>query len=282
MMRDEGSVMKNNLIEELEAVAEVAQTAGSLLLDHFGRVRSVERKGAIELVTDIDRRSEEQLVASLAKLFPDDSLQAEEGSEREGKSGRCWHIDPLDGTTNYVHGYSHFAVSLGCCDAEGPLLGVVFAPYLDELYTAARGLGARLIQPRAGLDQRLPTRSSVTFETALLATGFSYTRDDRIDRICELIRQCLRAGCHGMRRAGSAAIDLAHVGAGRLDGYFEMSLRPWDVAAGIVICRETGCSVTDWHGRDVPLPWEAIVASAPDLDRDLLDLLRGSRQEPQH
>jgi myo-inositol-1(or 4)-monophosphatase len=113
----------------------------------------------------------------------------------------------------------------------------------------------------------------VALGDALLATGFSYTRDERIDRVCEWVRRCLRAGCHGVRRAGSAAIDLAHVGSGRLDGFFELSLRPWDVAAGILICREAGCRVCDHAGAELPLIHDSIVAAAPGLDRAILDLI---------
>ena len=266
--------MADVLRQELDAVADLAARAGDVLLQHFGRARLVERKGAVELVTEVDRRSEEFLCASLGRLFPDDSLVGEEGGHRPGCSGRSWYVDPLDGTTNYVHGYSHFAVSIACCDEAGPLLGVVCAPYLGETYLAARGHGAWQRRPLEDGPTPLPRRAPVILREALLATGFCYTRDQRIDRICDLVRRCLHAGCHGVRRAGSAAIDLSHVGAGRLDGYFELGLRSWDVAAGVLICREAGCPVSDWKGREEALPCEAIVASAPGLDTVLLDLLK--------
>jgi myo-inositol-1(or 4)-monophosphatase len=262
------------LHDELLAITDLARRAGQELLAQFGQVHAVQHKGAIELVTDADRRSEEFLAAELQRLFPADSLAAEEGAGWTGSSGRTWYVDPLDGTTNFVHGYSHFAVAIGCCDAQGPLLGVVAAPYLDELYLGGRGLGVRLRRPREGTERTLPQRQPVAFDAALLATGFSYTRDERIDRVCELVRRCLKLGCHGVRRAGSAAIDLAHVAAGRLDGYFELSLQPWDVAAGIALCRETGAVVTDWQGQAAPLPHEAILAAAPGLDRALLELIK--------
>ncbi len=259
--------------DELQLVADMADRAGAFLLENFGRVRQIDHKGAVDLVTDVDRRSEERLLAELDRFFPDDTVEAEEGGARSGTSGRIWYVDPLDGTTNYVHGYSHFAVSIACCDAEGPLLGAVHAPYLDELYLAGRGLGVKQIRPRGGEQRVLPRRQPVALSDALIATGFSYTRDERIDRVCEWVRRFLRAGCNGMRRAGSAAVDLAHVGSGRLDGFFELSLRPWDVAAGILICRETGCRVTDMHGVELPLTHESLVAAAPGLDRVILDML---------
>ena len=265
--------MTATLREELRVVRDLAAAGGAFLLEHHGQALRIDRKGAVDLVTDIDRRSEEQILGELTRRFPDDTIMAEEGGAQTGNSGRIWYVDPLDGTTNYVHGYSHFAVSIACCDEDGPLLGAVCAPYLDELYVAARGLGAVQVRPRAGVERVLPRRGPVVLTEALLATGFSYTRDDRIDRVCGWVRRCLRAGCHGVRRAGSAAIDLSHVGAGRLDGYFELTLRPWDVAAGTLVCRETGCLVTDIQGTPHPLQWDSVVAAAPDLHGEILEIL---------
>jgi myo-inositol-1(or 4)-monophosphatase len=265
--------MTDTLHEELDAVRRLAEEAGAFLLEQMGQVRRIDRKGAVDLVTDVDRRSEELLLGRLSRLFPDDTIEAEEGGAQAGRSGRVWYVDPLDGTTNFVHGYSHFAVSIACCDVGGPLLGAVHAPYLDELYLAVRGAGAVQARPRGGGERPLPRREPVALQDALLATGFSYTRDERIDRVCEWVRRLLRSGCHGVRRAGSAAIDLAHVGAGRLDGYFELSLQRWDVAAGTLVCREAGCRVTDMAGVEHPLTNESIVAAAPGLDRIILDEL---------
>lgn len=261
--------MTTPMPDEILAVRRLAAEGGAFLLENFGAVGRVDRKGAVDLVTDIDRRSEERLLEAIAREFPDDAIVGEEGGDRPGRSGRLWYVDPLDGTTNYVHGYSHFAVSLACCDDDGPLFGAVCAPYLDEMYLAGRGQGAVQVRPRQGDERPLPCRRPVAFADALLATGFSYQRDERIDRICELVRRCLRGGCHGVRRAGSAAIDLAHVGAGRLDGYFEVTLRPWDVAAGLLICRETGCVVTDMEGAEAPLIHESVLAAVPQLHGEL-------------
>lgn len=259
--------------EELAQVRDLAVRGGSFLLEHFGKIRRIDHKGAVDLVTDVDRRCEEMLLGELSRLFPDDTIVAEEGGAQEGRSGRVWYVDPLDGTTNFVHGYSHFAVSIACCDAEGPLLGAVAAPYLDELYLAIRGEGAVQARPRGGEERPLPVRTDVSFEEALIATGFSYTRDERIDRVAALVARCLRAGCHGIRRAGSAALDLAHVGSGRLDGYFELTLRPWDVAAGTLICQETGCLVSDHQGVQHPLHWDSLAVGVPTVHQRLLDML---------
>jgi myo-inositol-1(or 4)-monophosphatase len=261
--------MTDRLADELLAVRRLAEEAGAFLLEHHGQLQRFDRKGAVDLVTDVDRRSEERLLEGLSRLFPDDAIVAEEGGAQAGHSGRRWYLDPLDGTTNFVHGHSHFAVSIACCDDQGPLLGAVHAPYLDELFLARRGGGAWLIRPRAGYERPLPIRTPVDFGDALLATGFSYTRDERIDRICELVRRCLRAGCHGVRRDGSAALDLAHLGAGSLDGYFELTLQPWDVAAGILVCREVGVVVSDFAGVVHPLHWDEVLAGVPGLHQTL-------------
>jgi len=265
--------MHAQINDEMLAVRRLAEEVGAFLLAQQGQVRQVDRKGAVDLVTDVDRRSEERLLEALSRLFPDDTIIAEEGGAQEGSSDRRWYVDPLDGTTNYVHGYSHFAVSIACCDDQGPVLGAVHAPYLDELYLATRGGGARQARPRAGGEKALALRTPVAFDQALLATGFSYTRDERIDRICEVVRRCLRAGCHGVRRAGSAAVDLAHVGAGRLDGYFELTLRPWDVAAGTLICREAAVTVSDVDGVEHPLQWDSVLAAPVGLHHVLRGII---------
>jgi len=260
---------------DIGPVRDLALRAGDLLAQHHGRTGRVDRKGRVELVTDLDRRSEALLVAELGRLFPGDSIVAEEGGAAAGDSGRTWFVDPLDGTTNYVHGHSHYCVSMACADAAGPLLAVVFAPYLDELYAAVRGGGAVLERPRHGWRQDLPRRGPVDLESALLATGFPYVRDDgRVERNCELVRRFLRAGCHGVRRAGSAALDLAHVGAGRLDGYWEMGLQPWDAAAGLLVAREAGALVTDFTGAAVPLPHDHVLAAVDGLHAALLAVIR--------
>jgi myo-inositol-1(or 4)-monophosphatase len=259
--------------QELTELRELALAAGGSLRLSQGHCGTVDYKSATELVTDLDRRIEAQLVKGLAALFPDDGVVAEEGADSAGASGRTWYIDPLDGTTNYVHGYPFYCVSLGCADADGPLLGAVHAPALDELYLASRGDGATLERPAAGESRRLPARDPVSLRRALLVTGFPYERDHVVDRNVELVRRFLKARCHGVRRAGSAAIDLCHVAAGRVDGYWEMKLRPWDVAAGTLIAREAGALVTDFGGAGGLLPGESVLAAAPGLYEEMRDIL---------
>lgn len=256
------------LRDELTALRGLALRAGAFLLEHFEHLGSVDPKAGRELVTDLDRRCEELVLAGMQELFPGDAVVAEEGGAAAGGSGRTWYVDPVDGTTNLVHGYSHFCVSIGSAD-----LAAVHAPYLDELYLAARGEGAVFERPGRGERRGLRLRQPVDITSALLATGFPYLRDRRVDRNTELVRRMLHAQCHGVRRAGSAALDLCHVGAGKLDGYWEMGLRPWDVAAGVLVARETGCAVSDFAGDRPDLPGESVVAAAPGLHGQLLAII---------
>lgn len=253
---------------ELSVLRDIALCAGAFLLEHFENLQSVDPKAGRELVTDLDRRCEELVLAALRERFPHDAVEAEEGGTAAGASGRIWYVDPVDGTTNLVHGYSHFCVSIGCSD-----LAAVHAPYLDELYLAERGRGATFERPARGERRILPQRVPVDMTSALVATGFPYIRDRRVDRNTELVRRMLHAQCHDVRRGGSAALDLCHVATGKLDGYWEMGLRPWDVAAGVLIARETGCAVTDFAGEQLALPVESVVAAAPGLHGQLLAII---------
>ena len=274
--------MSEQLAEELHIMRAMAIAAGDLLLQNLGRLSGVDYKAANELVTDLDRRAEELLLKAVARHFPADTAVAEEGGKLAGNSGRTWYIDPLDGTTNYVHGHPFFSISLAVAESEKLVLGVVYAPYLDEMYLAGAGAGARLERPRLGLSRALPRRTAGRLQNSLLATGFPYRRDELVDRNTEYLRRFLHADCHGVRRGGSAALDLAHLAAGVLDGYWEMRLRPWDVAAGTLLAREAGCTVTDLGGQDLWLSWEEIVAAVPDVHESMLAVLNEpvSPQDP--
>ncbi len=265
--------MKQGLSAELAAVRELALQAGEILLDSLGKVQRIEQKTATEFVTDVDRRVEDMLIAELNRRFPGEAILAEESGGSGGKGDRTWYIDPLDGTTNFAHGYPFFSVSIACSDPAGLRFGAVFAPYLDELYLAEAGRGAVLERPAHAESRDLPRRCSVSLDRALLATGFPYVRDETVDRNTDLVRDFLKARCHGVRRGGSAAIDLAHVAAGKLDGYWEWRLRPWDTAAGALVAREVGALVTDFTGRDISIPTEHIVAAAPELHDRMIEIL---------
>lgn len=265
--------MKPGLSAEIVAVRELALEAGTILLDCLGKVQRIEQKTATEFVTDVDTRVEEMLIKGLQARFPGEAILAEESGENDGNKDRTWYIDPLDGTTNYAHGYPFFSVSMACADASGLLLGVVYAPYLDELYLAEAGQGARLQRPRHSEERDLIRRTPVPLDQALLATGFPYRRDITVDRNTGLTGDFLKANCHGVRRGGSAAVDLVHVACGKLDGYWEWRLRPWDTAGGTLVAREAGALVTDFNNRDVVIPTQHIVAAAPGLHSEMLKVL---------
>ena len=266
--------MSDHLEEQIFCLRELVLAAGGLQLDCLGRIMQVAAKGATEFVTDVDRRVEELMLEGLAHDFPEDAVVAEESGLHAGSpGGRTWYVDPLDGTTNYAHGYPFFAVSAGCVGPDGLELGAVFLPYLDELYLAHRGGGAILERPRHGGSLPLETRRPVALEQALLATGFPYVRDQAVDRTLAAVGAFLKAPCHGIRRGGSAAADLVHVAAGKLDGYFELRLRPWDTAGGTLIAREAGAIVTDLSGAHVTVPDLGVVAAAPGLHARMLEML---------
>ncbi len=259
--------------EELSRLRDIALAAGELQMAERDRLRSIDYKSATDMVTDLDRRVEALLVEHFARAFPEDGVRGEEGASSPGTSGSVWHIDPLDGTTNYVHRHPFFAVSLGR-EASGEIdLAAVYAPELDELYLARAQGGAVLERPLRGTRRDLPPRETVTLERALLATGFPYVRDELVARNCDLLKSFLLRQCHGVRRGGSAAIDLCHVAAGRLDGYWEFALNTWDLAAGSLIAREAGARVSDFDGGGGYLDGHQILAAAPGLHEAMLEII---------
>ena len=264
--------MKEAVSAEMAAVRDLALQAGRILLDSLGKIESIEQKTATEFVTDVDRKVEDMLIAGLNHRFPGEGILAEESGSRPGDKDRTWYVDPLDGTTNFAHGYPFFSVSIACGDAAGLQMGAGYAPYLDELYLAEAGQGALMERPMHGISRALERREPVALERALLATGFPYLRDEVVDLNTGLTGDFLKARCHGVRRGGSAAVDLVHVACGKLDGYWEWRLRPWDTAGGTLIAREAGALVTDFTGRDVSIPTEHIVAAAPKLQAQMSEV----------
>jgi myo-inositol-1(or 4)-monophosphatase len=247
-------------------VIDLARRAGALLREGLERPRTIDLKSAFDLVTDMDRTSEALIVAALSERFPDHSIVAEEGGGVERAGLFRWVIDPLDGTNNYAHGFPYFSVSIGLLEGETPILGVVYDPLRDELFAAERGQGS-------SCNSRPLRVSQVTsLASALVSTGFPYdfgTRDDNNAR--EFAR--VQARCQGVRRAGSAALDLAYVAAGRLDAHWEIGLKPWDSAAGALLIAEAGGQLTDWHGA----PWRPqsarLAATNGNIHNELLAVL---------
>ncbi len=239
--------------EYLEAAVETAQEAGKILLEEFERPAHITYKGEVDLVTQADRRSEEAIVARLKKHFPDHTVVAEEGSGHERPSKYCWYVDPLDGTTNFAHGYPCFAVSIGLAEEDELIAGVVYNPVSQELFAAARGVGATL----NGRDIHVSAIDRLA--TSLLATGFPSHKRAKNPNIHYYWDFTLKS--HGVRRDGSAALDLAGVAAGRFDGFWEFGLKPWDTAAGVLLVEEAGGRVSDFEGKPYKLGGRVILAS---------------------
>ena len=256
---------------ERRVAIEAARAAGHLLRGELLGARRVSYKGSpTNLVTEMDARAETLIVERLHARFPDDAILAEERGTEAGRSGRRWIIDPLDGTTNYAHGLPIFAVSIAL-EAEGQVrLGVVYDPNLDELFVAEQGAGASLN------DAPLAVSSTAILDESLLATGFPYdVRETPDNNLNEYAAFCLRA--RGVRRMGSAVIYLAYVAAGRLDGYWELRLGPWDVAAGALLVEEAGGRVTDLKGGALDLDAPAVVATNGRIHEAMLAILQSVR-----
>jgi myo-inositol-1(or 4)-monophosphatase len=225
----------------LEAAVEAALEAGANLRTEFERPKKVSYKGEVDLVTESDRHSEAVIVQKLRSHFPDHAIVAEEGSGGGKSSQYCWHVDPLDGTTNFAHGYPCFAVSIGLLEEGEPVAGVVLNPVNNEIFTASRAEGAFLN------GQRIRVSPVEKLATALVSTGFPTHQRTKSSNINYYWEFTLRS--HGVRRDGSAALDLCSVACGRFDGFWEFGLNSWDTAAGTLIVREAGGTVTDLSGR---------------------------------
>lgn len=243
------------------------------LRDTSGGQQRIEYKGVIDLVTDTDRAVEALMVERLRRAFPDHCIVAEEGSagrrlQRPPPGQYAWFLDPLDGTTNFAHGHPHFSVSLGLGRDDDVLLGLVADPRRGETFAAVRGGGATL--------NGEPIRVSAVAELgqALLATGLPYDRRDHADEYLSVIKGFVLRS-QGIRRAGSAALDLCYLACGRFDGYWEWKLSPWDTAAGVLIVREAGGVVTDFAGGPFDLYGVEILASNGRLHAAMMDVLGG-------
>src|SRR5210317_1433608 len=227
----------------LNIAIRAAHHAGDFIVRKINKLPDlkVEVKARNDYVSDVDRQAEALIIEDLLKSFPGHGILAEESGVIEGKEDYRWIIDPLDGTTNYLHGFPHYAVSIAC-EHQGKLThGVIYDPYKQELFAASRGAGATLN------NRRIRVTALKTTQGALLATGFPFKHPDQLDSFLQDFTAFF-AKASDVRRAGSAALDLAYVAAGRLDGYWEAGLNAWDIAAGALIVREAGGLVTDYAG----------------------------------
>jgi myo-inositol-1(or 4)-monophosphatase len=228
------------MAEFLETAAGIAREAGALIAGYHARGIGYELKGDFDLVTEADRASERLIVERLRSHFPTHSIVAEEGGGLEGSSEYRWYVDPLDGTTNFAHGFPMFNVTLGLERAGEMLAGVVYDPVHDEMFSAEAGGGTYLN------NHRIRVSKTARVEDALVATGFPSRK--RHENVNVHFYYQLAMMSHGVRRAGAAALDLAYVACGRLDAFWEFGLNPWDMAAGVLLVREAGGTASDMHG----------------------------------
>ena len=262
-----GSVAK--IVPMLNFAIEAARDAGHLLLEKFGRITAITKKGDINLVTEADLASEEVIIERIRSYYPKHSILAEESGEAiviGGDTSWKWIIDPLDGTTNYAHGYPCFCVTLALEHGGEIVIGVTFDPTRDELFAAEQGRGATL--------NGKPIRVSATDKLgdSLIVTGFPYDFKQR-DNFARHLTEFLLSS-RGVRRDGSAAIDMAYVACGRFDGFWEEGLNPWDVAAGKLLIEEAGGVITYYDGSKFSIYKPPLCASNGLIHTEMLEVLR--------
>ena len=252
------------MAEFLETAAGIAREAGALIASYHSRGIGFELKGENDLVTEADRASERLIVERLRTHFPTHSIVAEEGGGQDGTSEYCWYVDPLDGTTNFAHGFPMFNVTLGLARAGELIAGVIYHPIHDEIFTAEAGSGAYLN------NRRIHVSKAARVEDSLVATGFPSRK--RHENVNVHFYYQLAMISHGVRRAGAAALDLAYVACGRLDAFWEFGLNPWDMAAGVLIVREAGGTVSDMHGGPFDLRGRHLLADNTAIHQPMLSM----------
>ena len=252
-----------NLIEILEIAKNSALIGNEILKNNYKKIQTISSKGRKgDLVTNVDLEVEKKIKQYLLEETPNISINAEESGKLNKSSDLTWCIDPLDGTTNYSHGYPFFGTSIGLVYKNKPILGAISVPYLNELYSACIGEGSFCN------DNKLKVSTPVNLSDSLLVTGFSYdrfeTEDNNYAEFCYLTHKT-----RGVRRGGAAAVDLAFVAAGKVDGYWERGLEVWDLAAGAIIVKEAGGIISDYPSGEFNLSSGRILACSPTLEEEL-------------
>ena len=244
-----------------------ARKAGGVMLRYIDRISTltVANKSRNDYVSEIDRLAEEEIIRVIRKAYPEHGILAEESGLRNGNDYQ-WIIDPLDGTTNYLHGFPQFAVSIALSNRGKIEQGCIYDPLREELFTASRGSGAFLN------DRRIRVSSAKSLEGTLLGTGFPFKQQQHLDAYLEMFKVLHRESA-GIRRAGSAALDLAYVAAARLDGFWEIGLNPWDMAAGTLLIQEAGGMVSDFRGGDTYHQSGNIVGGNPKVFQAMLQAI---------
>jgi myo-inositol-1(or 4)-monophosphatase len=257
----------------LEFTEATARQAGAILLEGYGNVRDVQHKGAIDIVTEFDKRSEELIVSAIQRQYPDHAILAEESGRSKTISEYQWVIDPLDGTTNFANGIPIFSVTISLFRNDSPILGVTYDPLRKEMFSAESGCGATLNR------QPIHVSTRAKLEHAVISTGFPYDlRTNTRNNLDQFVQFQLRT--RAVRHLASAALDCAWTAMGRLDGYWEFGVQPWDVGAGWLIVQEAGGHVTSVQGDEYLLSDDSILVSNGLLHEQMLRVLHEGSQAP--
>jgi len=247
-----------------ELAISIAYQAGEILRENIGKITAddVKDKCPFDYVTEIDKACEQLIINSIKKHFPDHEILAEESGKNQNTHSYCWIIDPLDGTTNFIHGYPHSSVSIALQKETEMIFGVIYDPYRDELYHAEKGSGAYCNQNRIHVSQQ------ANINNCLIATGFPFKNRHLLELYWKVL-SAIFMEVSGIRRTGSAALDLAYVACGRFDGFWELKLSPWDIAAGSIIIEEAGGEITDFEGKKNHI-WSGDVIASNSIIHDFL------------
>ncbi len=263
--------MNENLLNDfLKTAATAARLAGDIIIKNLGRLSrsDIQTKQAFDFVTNVDRWSEAVIMKTIREKFPSHLFLTEETLQQEGPATSYrWIIDPLDGTTNFIHGFPMFSVSIGLEHKGEIIIGVVFDPLRDELFHTIKGKGAFLNNARIRVSE------TERLEKSLIATGFPFRKKELIDQYLRAFKKIF-ADVSDIRRAGSAALDLSYIAAGRTEGFFELNLSPWDVAAGSLLIREAGGRITDFGGGDQYLLTGNVVAGNSKVHDELFSVIQ--------
>lgn len=242
--------------------------AGKIIREGFGSTLKIDVKKNAGLVTDIDKKTEDYIISTIIKEYPESSILAEESGEMNKSESLKWIIDPLDGTSNFAHGFPWFCVSIGVEIDSEIKYGAIYNPILDELFYAQQGKGAFLN------DKQINVSKVARLEDSMVATGFSYLKDEPLKVEVERFRRVQQVAL-AVRRAGSAALDFAHVAAGRFSGFWEFGLNPWDMAAGFLLINEAGGKITSYTGGEVSVYDQHFVASNSLIHDELVETIKG-------
>jgi myo-inositol-1(or 4)-monophosphatase len=261
--------------ELMQAAMEIACEAGEYIMESAEKLKQVDYKGRADLVTNVDRGSEDLIMNRIQDRYPDHDILAEESGGKKSEHAIRWVIDPIDGTTNFVHGYRNFCVSIAVQENAETVAAAVFNPATDEMFAASRGDGMFVN------DQPIQVSETENLSESMVATGFPYKMSDHWHRSMDLFK-LFYYKTHGVRRDGSAALDLAYVASGRFEGFWEYDLHPWDVAAGLLLVEEAGGVTTDFSDNRSSIFHKQVLATNGRIHQDMLDVIHSIPVTDEH